>query len=116
MPCVERAVAAVADRRKNRSLAVGQHAAHSFFVGLIHCGGLTKTHFAAGGLLGENVAQVLATTLELAAASLRKTLGGGTPGFNLGHGVLLNESIYPACHRTHQGKGIMPQSASRRKR
>ncbi|SBV98803.1 hypothetical protein KM92DES2_11104 [uncultured Desulfovibrio sp.] len=39
------------------------------------------------------MAQVLAATLELAAAGLRKTLGGGTPGFDLGHGVLL-KNVY----------------------
>ena len=38
-----------------------------------------------------DVAQILTTTLELAAAGELETLGRGTPGFDLGHDILLSE-------------------------
>ncbi len=72
-----------------RASAVGEHSAHGFFVCLIHHCRLSKPHFAARRLFGENMAQILAAALKLATASLLKPFGGGAPCLDLGHRSLL---------------------------
>ena len=70
-------------------LGVGHHPTNSLHVGGIHQSALAQTHLALGILLGEDVAQVLSATFELAGASGGKPLGGTTSGLHLRHGQLL---------------------------
>ena len=81
-------------RPRKNLLAVGQHAPHGLLVGLVHQGGLAEAHLAARGLLGEDVAHILAPAAALAAAGERETLGGGAPGLDLGQDALL---VVPAA-------------------
>ena len=72
------------------ALRVGHHPSDSPFIGAVHNGALTKTHLTIGVLLGQNVAQVLLATAELAGAGHGKPLGRRALCLHLGHVLLLN--------------------------
>ena len=73
-------------------LGVGQQAAHGLHVGRIDQGALAQAAGALGAFLGQDMAQVLTATGELAGTGLAEALGGATVGLHLGHVELLDRA------------------------
>jgi hypothetical protein len=75
-----------------RSLSVGHKALDGLQVRAVNKGTLPQTRTTLGILFGKDMAQILATTAELAAAGGAKTLGGGTASLDFWHNQLLKYS------------------------
>lgn len=85
-------VTGVPDRKASldaKHLDERTHAADSLLVDLVNEGALAEDSFALGVFLGQDMAQVFPTALDLARPCGRKTLGSAPSGFDLGHLILL---------------------------